>query len=169
MRETILKEHSKRQTLKLVNYIGNDSKRFAKLMVLFFANEYIVTQRAAWAVRISSEKHPLLIKPWVKRMVMNLKRPELHVAVKRNSLKILSDHVIPENIAGLCVDLCFRLLRSKDETIAVKVYAMSVLSTICAKHPELKAEVILVIKDLLEYGSAGVRSRGTKVLGRLTK
>ena len=39
-REEILKEHSKKQTLKVANYVGADKKLFAEIMHLFFANEY---------------------------------------------------------------------------------------------------------------------------------
>jgi hypothetical protein len=44
-RETIPEEHSKKQCDKIVRYIGNDKKRFAELMKLFFKGEYRVTQR----------------------------------------------------------------------------------------------------------------------------
>jgi len=169
MAKVLLKEHSKKQTLKIVRYVGSDSKRFAKLMHLFLGSEYRVTQRAAWAVRWCSDKNPLLIKPWLKPMVMNLTKPDLPVAVKRNSMKILSDVNIPSSIGGLCVELCFKFLRSKDETIAVKVFSMSVLSSICKKHPELKTETKLVINDLMIEGSAGIQSRGKKVLKQLEK
>lgn len=40
-------EHSKKQTDRIVNYIGDDKQRFAILMKLFFKGEYRITQRAA--------------------------------------------------------------------------------------------------------------------------
>ena len=48
LRAELLEEHSKRQALRVADYIGNDPERFADLMCLFFGNEYRVTQRAAW-------------------------------------------------------------------------------------------------------------------------
>ena len=51
LREALLKEHSKKQMLKIVKYIGNDQQRFDELMKLFLESEYRITQRAAWPVR----------------------------------------------------------------------------------------------------------------------
>ena len=48
LREEILKEHSKTQCNKIVNWIGNSQKRFNELFELFLNDEYRVTQRAAW-------------------------------------------------------------------------------------------------------------------------
>jgi hypothetical protein len=41
-------EHSKKQTDRIVDYIGADKDRFALLMKLFLQGEYRITQRAAW-------------------------------------------------------------------------------------------------------------------------
>jgi len=41
-------EHSKKQTDRIVSYIGADKERFAILIQLFFKGEYRITQRAAW-------------------------------------------------------------------------------------------------------------------------
>lgn len=51
-----------------------------------------------------------------------------------------------------------------DEPIAVKVFAMTVLSTICKYEPELKNELILVLEDQLENTSSGFKSKAIKVL-----
>ena len=63
LREALLKEHSKKQALQIANYVGSDPLLFAQLMALFFANEYKITQRAAWVVSCCAEKHPQLILP----------------------------------------------------------------------------------------------------------
>ena len=46
LREALLKEHSKVQTMRIVEYVGDDKERFAQLMDLFLNDVYRVSQRA---------------------------------------------------------------------------------------------------------------------------
>jgi hypothetical protein len=48
LRKTILQEHSKAQTSKIVKWVGDSQQRFDKLVNLFLNEEYRVVQRAAW-------------------------------------------------------------------------------------------------------------------------
>jgi hypothetical protein len=48
IKKVILKEHSKRQTAKVVSYIGKSPTRFKELVTLFLEGPYRLTQRAAW-------------------------------------------------------------------------------------------------------------------------
>ncbi len=166
LREEILREHSKAQTLKIVNYIGNDKERFAELMNLFLGNTYRVTQRAAWVVSNCAEAHPELIKPYLKRMLNYLSKP-VHDAVKRNTIRTLQDIAIPKKLQGKATDICFQFLCSNDETIAVKVFSMTVLHNLSKEHPDLKNELRIAIEEQMPYASAGFKSRGKKILKAL--
>jgi len=55
IREALLAEHSKRQTMKIVRYINGDPARFAELMKLFLGDTYRLSQRAAWAVNYCAD------------------------------------------------------------------------------------------------------------------
>ena len=92
IRDEILKEHSRKQSEKVANYIGSDRKRFDELMSLFLGNTYRVTQRAAWIVSICAERNPELIQPFLSKMVKMLEG-KVHDAVKRNSLRIFQREV----------------------------------------------------------------------------
>lgn len=89
IREEILKEHSRKQTNKIVKSIGNDSKKFKELMHLFFTDEYRVVQRSAWMVNNCAEAHPELIKPYLEKMIDYLQMP-VHDAVRRNTVRIFN-------------------------------------------------------------------------------
>jgi hypothetical protein len=62
LREEILKEHSRRQALKIAGWIGNDSKRFSMLVDLFLHDEYRVVQRAGYPLSMVADKFPGLRK-----------------------------------------------------------------------------------------------------------
>src|SRR6187549_2304803 len=125
----LLKEHSKRQTSKVVKYIGNDPKRFNILIKTFLAGPYRVTQRAAWPLSYCVEENPSLIKPHLKSVLKMLSKPDAHDAVKRNILRFLQDIEIPRRFYGTLADRCFSFMDSK-EPIAVRVFAMTVLANI---------------------------------------
>jgi hypothetical protein len=168
IKDALLKEHSRSQAIFIHTFIGADRNRFAMLMKLFFGQEYRVTQRAAWVLSLCVEKHPELLKPWLRKMVLNLSRPDLHDAVKRNTLRILQSTRIPKNLQGTAVDLCFRFLKDENEPIAVQVFSISVLHNVCLEEPLLQNELRLVIESKLPYASAGFKSRGRKVLTALS-
>ncbi|MCX6291536.1 MAG: hypothetical protein NT126_07200 [Bacteroidetes bacterium] len=166
LRDEILKEHSKRQTLKIVRYIDDDQNRFDELMKLFLGNEYRVTQRAAWAVSYCAEAFPFLLKKHLKKMILNLAKP-VHIAVKRNTIRVLQFIDIPESLHGITVETCFKLFHDLKEPIAVRVFSMTVLANLCKHHPELANELKLSIETRMPYDSAGFCSRAKKIMKEL--
>lgn len=168
LKAELLWEHSKPQTMKIVNYIGDNEELFAELIALFLGEEYRVTQRAAWAIRFCAEAHPELIVPHLPAMVENLQRTN-HDSIKRNTIKVLTFIDIPEALLGEVATVCFDFLASPKEAIAIRVFSMEVLFKICQREPDLAEELKLLIEDHYEHGSAGFKSKGRKVLKGISK
>lgn len=168
IKKELLKEHSKRQTTKIVNYIGNSPVRFKVLVKNFLDGPYRVTQRAAWPLSYCVQEHPNLINPHLKSILKMLDKKDAHVAVKRNIMRLLQDIEIPRQLYGILTDKCFMLMDPK-ETIAVRVFSMSVLAKIAKQEPDLKKELRIVIEDQLPYASAGFLSRAKKVLREINR
>ncbi len=168
IKATLLKEHSKHNTLRVVAYIGNDKVRFKELIDVFMGDNMRATQGAAWALSFCCDHNSDLLSPYVEELILNLKN-DIPVAVKRNTVRILQLIEIPASFFGETVDICFKLLNSKEEPIAVKVFSMTVLFNIVKKVPELKEELKISIEDQLPYGSAGFKARGKKILLSLSK
>jgi hypothetical protein len=103
----------------------------------------------------------------LKALIRNLKRPGLHDAVKRNTIRILQFIPIPRSLQGHATAICFDLFKNPKEPVAVRVFSMSVLGRIAEDQPELKGELKLLIEDQLPFGSAGFISRARKVLKQL--
>lgn len=164
LRETILKEHSKSNTMKIVKWVGADKKRFAELVYLFLHDEYRVVQRAAWPLSIVAIDHIELVKPYLEKFIKQLSKTDVHPAVLRNILRLLQFVDVPEKYLGILTNSCFHLLMKSDSPIAIKVFSMSVLKNITKKEPELKRELKIVVEDLMKEGSAGMKARGRKVL-----
>lgn len=163
----ILREHSKRQALKIARWIGNDKRRFKQLMDLFLHGEYRTVQRSAWIVSICAESHPALISPWLKPMIRKMQDAGLHDAVRRNVLRILKFVEIPRSMQGIVTKLCFDYLSSLDAPVAVKSFSLTVLGRIAEMEPDLRRELELVVRQMLPYGGPAMRSSGRKVLKML--
>lgn len=163
----ILKEHSRRQADRIVSWIGSDRRRFSRLMDLFLRGEYRITQRAAWAVGICAERNPALVRPYIGRMLSRMEEPGVHVAVRRNVVRMLQDVDIPAGLLGRVAALCFKYLSAGDSPVAVKCFSMTVLARIAEKEPYLGREIRLVIEQQLPYGSGGFRARAARVLKAL--
>lgn len=169
LKAAILQEHSKAQALLIRDYIGDNQILFDELMNHFFSNEYRVTQRAAWIMTHCTEQRPHLIQSHLAKMVSNLKDKKIHVAVKRNTVRLLQNVDIPENLMGTVADCCFNFLANPNEAVAVRIFSMSILYELCKKEPDLAGELKLIIEEFMPHGTAGFRSRGKKILKGLQK
>ena len=169
IRAEIIKEHSRSQAIKIAEYIGGDRAKFENLLTIFLNDEYRVVQRSAWVLVFCVKKYPFLIRPHLEALIKNLKKPKIHNAVKRNTVRVLEDVDIPEDLLGITAEICFDFLMDIKEPIAVRVFSMTILYNICVKEPELAHELKAIIEEHLPHGSAGFKSRGKKVLKGLEK
>ena len=103
-----------------------------------------------------------------QEMIRRAEEPGVHVAVRRNVVRLLQFVEIPRQLQGEVVNLCFTFLTAIDSPVAVKVFSMSVLANIAKKEPDLRNEIRPLIEQMLPYGSPGIRSRATKVLKQLS-
>jgi hypothetical protein len=159
LRATILAEHSKKQCDKIVSWVGDDQKRFNKLFELFLNGEYRVTQRAAWPLSYCVVAYPHFIKPHFRKLIGNLKKPNLHNAVKRNAVRLLQVANIPEKYEGDIMDICFHYLQSPTEAVAVKVFSIKVLGNLAKKYPDIIPEIILIIEEQLPHQAPAFKRR----------
>ena len=164
LRETILKEHSKKNCDKIISWVGTDQKRFDELFLLFLNDEYRVTQRAAWPLSFCSISHPFLIEKKLDKLLKNLKKPGLHDAVKRNTVRLLQHLKIPKKHEGAVMEICFEYLESPNEAVAIKAFAINILAKFAKKYPEISSEVRLLIEDQIAHQSAAFKVSARRFL-----
>ena len=164
LREEILKEHSKSQKDKIVNWVGDSQQRFNELFHLFLNDEYRVTQRAAWPVSYCVESHPEFIKDNFSKLLKNLEKPNLHDSIKRNSIRLLQHVAIPKKYQGQVMNVCFEFLESPTAAVAIKAFSLAVLGNLATQYPEIIPEVKLLIEDQLPHQTAAFKSRAKSFL-----
>ena len=164
LQKSLAAEHSKKQCDRIAKYIGDDKERFAELIQVFFKGEYRITQRAAWPLSYCVRLHPELIRPYFKPLLDNLSRKDIHVAVIRNTLRLLQDTPIPKKYHGRVMSLCFDLIQAHDTPIAVKAFSLTVLQNLSKEYPDIAAELRLIIEEQWERATPAFRSRARKIL-----
>lgn len=169
LKEALLAEHSKAQCTRIVNWIGDNQQRFDLLFALFTGNEYRVIQRASWPVSYAVEAHPKLIKKHLGKLIRHLQNPEVHVAVKRNSIRLLQHVEIPQKYQGELMNICFDYITRPAEAAAVKAFSLTVLDHLSRLYPEIDQELTTIIETLWEVETPSFRARARPILNRVAK
>lgn len=164
---TILAEHSKKNTIHIVEWVGKDKLKMAALMHCFFSKDIRICQRASWPLTFIGQKKPQLFKPYTKKMVDLLDNP-LHNAVARNTLRIFEDCEIPEAVEGQLLEKCFEYINNPKEATAIRAFAITVGAKIVRKYPDLKHEFVSTLEDFLPYGKASFKYRARKFIKELS-
>lgn len=157
-------EHSKQQTDRIVRYIGKDPDRFAVLIRLFFRGEYRITQRAAWPLSYCVRAHPELIRPYFKALLDNLARKDIHIAVIRNTVRLLQDVDIPKKYHGRVMSICFGFLQDPSIPVAVQAFSLTILQHLAREYPDILSELRLIIEDQWDRATPAFRSRARRIL-----
>ncbi|MEO8647702.1 MAG: hypothetical protein ABI539_00910 [Acidobacteriota bacterium] len=162
----LLEVHSKEQAIKIADYVGSDEQRFAELMKLFTGPVYRVGQRAAWPVSLCIERDPNLVQPYFPGLIKQIERDDAHIAVRRNVLRLLQFVAIPKRYQGRVFDLCYKLFADVSQTVAVRVFAMTVAADLANGDHHLMNELQLVAESHPQLATAGFQARVRRVFGK---
>lgn len=164
LREEILKEHSRAQRIKIVEWIGGSPQRFDELFRLFVGKEPTVVQRASWPLSYIVQNHPEWMDNKFKELISKLQEPNLHDAVKRNGVRLLQYVDIPVKYQGDIMNICFGYVESPQEAVAIKAFSLTVLGNLAKQYPDIIPEIKLLIQEQLPHQTAAFASRAKKLL-----
>ncbi len=170
MLEKIITQGNRKETIRqIIEYVGNSPERFSSLVDLFLGDDIRVTQTASWALGHIGEEQPELIGTHHEALINYLSQSYPTDAVKRNITRIYQFVSIPEEYHGKLYGVCLNLMLSSEEPVAVKAFSMRVCERIAELYPELIPELMDGIESIVPNGSAGIKSRGRRILARLHK
>lgn len=171
IKEELLKAkiHFKEDALRITSYACSSPKRFAELMDCFLSNEYRLAQRAAWSVSWAARQKPQLIKPYIKDLVAQLPRTDVHNAVIRNSVRILEAIEIPEELHGDVMNACFGFIEKVSTPAAIKAFSLTTLSNLSNYYPEIKQELKLIIEERWNIETPAFKARAKKILKTISQ
>jgi len=153
----------------LVRYIADYPEHLEIIMSKALDDSRPENWRAAWMVDKIHDKYPELVLPYFPAITQFLFTTQ-NSGKKRHFLKLLSLHPVPEENMALLLNYCINVFSNAAEPVAVRVHAMQTLFNIAQQEPDFSGELIDLIEHEMEYhGSAGLVSRGRKLLKRLGK
>ncbi len=97
-----------------------------------------------------------------------MQKPNLHNAVKRNSVRLLQSINIPEEYHGEVIALCFQYITSPVEAVAGRAFSLTILQNLSKRYPEIRPEIALIIEDRWNYETAAFRSKAKKFLKEMS-
>jgi hypothetical protein len=151
----------------LVRYIADYPEYLDFIMTKALDDTQPENWRAVWMVDKIHEKHPELVFPYLQKMTIFLLKTQ-NSSKKRHLLKLISLNEIQEENVALLLNYCIEVFTNAAEPVAVRVHAMQILFNITQKEPDFANELIELIECEIEYhGSAGIASRGQKLLKKL--
>ena len=164
LREEILKAHSKAQCDKIVRWVGNSPDRMDELVKLFMTSEYRVIQRAGWPLSYIAIAHPSLIKKHLPSLVKLLTKQPQPDAVTRNILRLLQTVPLPASLQGRVMDACFRFIEDPAQAIAIKAFALTVVTGMAKDYQDIIPEIKLLIESQAATQTAAFKSRAKRSL-----
>jgi hypothetical protein len=162
----LLREHSARQTQRLVLYVDARAERLTELVELTCGTPGRLSQLASEILSWCAGSHPKRLLPYLPRLLPLLGTTAHHPAVRRSVARALQFVDVPEDLQAETFDRCLELLGGT-EPVAIKVYALTVLTSIARLHPGLATEVIQVTEQQLPYALPSLRARARKELPTL--
>ena len=161
--QALIDEHSKIQTLRIIEYIGSNQKRFDQLMHVFLNSDYRLCQRAAWTLTHFPEVSFKLFAKHHKALIGMLERTDVHDAIYRNIFRLYVDLAIPEDYEGQLYDRALKFATQLKYPVAIRANAIHVAGNIASKYKDLQTEVILILEELELENSAAMKGRCKRV------
>lgn len=127
-----------------------------------------IAWRSAYIIDMIHDLDNDLLKKYIPIIISNLPS-ETNNSIKRHYARILTQHNLSDLADGNLIEACFEWLQKQDIPIAVKAHCMLILYNLCETYPELIHELIIVLENLLPYGSKGLVNRANKLLKKLYK
>jgi hypothetical protein len=151
----------------LVRYISDYPEYLEHIVSKAMDDSEPANWRAMWMIDKIHEEHPEKVLSYLTVLTGFLFRTQ-NPGKKRHLLKLISLNDIQEENMAILLNYCIEVFTNAAEPVAVRVHAMQVLFNIAQKEPDFSAELIELIENEIElHGSAGLSSRGRKLLKKL--
>ena len=161
----LTREHSRAVIDAIAKSIGDDPVEFKKIIDIIYTAEAPLPHRASWLLTVISRKHPELIKPYISQLINKIEKTKIG-GIKRNIIGALGTQKIPEKLKGKMITICFDLILSPSEPVAVKVLSLDILMPLVKEFPDLKNEFRSVIEDQIPKTSIAFKTRAQKILSK---
>ncbi|WP_320054632.1 hypothetical protein [uncultured Acetobacteroides sp.] len=166
--EVLCRTCNKVELQAITEVVCQHPERIDELWVL--ANSTIPNAwRAAWALAHINERNRQLLTPYLAE-IADIVTTTKNLSIKRELLKILILHPLPDEPSGTLLDDCFGTVTSNSIPVGVRMYAMSMVAKYYDRYPELTPEFLAILEDILaEPPSVGMKGWAKRLTQQLSQ
>lgn len=168
--KSLLSDSRKETICHVGRKIDDDLHLIEQTIELAFQDVERVSARAVRVLNFIAEKYADIFVEHYPLFIHKLKAVESD-SVKSGILRLFSLAALPgdEDDIGRLMALCFEYIENPQQKAAIKVYALEILYRISHIYPEIKYELILLIKKYIHYEKPSFYSRGSQIMKKLHK
>jgi len=155
----------------MASYAAENPAFFLKLYKYSFSTDRQLAFKASWCLTKVCDVYPEGFYNFLPEIIQTISKID-NESVLRSLLRIISMSNIDklgESLHGLLADFCLSRLNSRESAVAIKMYSMEIVYRLSLLYPELANELASSIRIIMEDGSAGITSRGSKTLKKLAR
>jgi hypothetical protein len=128
------------------------------------ADDPVVRMRAADAIEKITVQRPKLLRPY-KRKLLAIAGSSEQQEIRWHAALIIPRLELTKKERAVALDILFDYLR--DKSSIVKTFAMQAIWDLSSADAKLKAQIIPLIEELTQVGTAAMRARGRNLLRQL--
>jgi hypothetical protein len=151
---------------EVVDAVLKEPALFETIFNAMLADDPVVRMRAADAVEKISVIHPQYLQPYKDKLIKRISSIDQQ-EVRWHVAQLLPRLALSGPERKTVVNILFGYLNDKSKI--VKTFSLQALSDFAQQDDSLRPRVVEVLEDMIQTGSAAVKSRGKKLLSELKK
>lgn len=145
-----------------------DEKFYVELLDEIEKGEVTPSMKASWILGTVTGIDKRFATRYANRLVALLKNATVG-GVQRELLKSLYKVDINNESEGILVNTCFQLLQDNQSDLAVKYYCVKVIQRMLKRYPDLKGELVEILKSQQEIHTASWCRQSKKILAEINQ
>ncbi len=146
VQELILYHYKSRDFISKHRYFIENPELLNELIEVATGNlNYPLPEYASWWLFHIARTNAIVLNPFHQQLIDCVLKNE-NGTVLRNSLGVLNEFPLIEYKEGLLLDRLIHLLVAENYKVATQVYSLYLLAYFTKKYPEIKQEVLEIIK-----------------------
>lgn len=153
------------QVDEVIADVLSEPSLFDALFDGMLSDDPMVSMRAADATEKITGQHPEYLRPYKTRLIEEVAQSE-QKEVRWHVAQLIPRLDLSAEERDVAVEILLGYL--DDESRIVKTFSMQALADLAERDPGLQSQIIPLLKKLTETGSPAMKSRGRRLLHRLS-
>ena len=147
---------------ELAELANNDSIAFEGIFFGIKSTNERIAYNSSWAAAHLTEKNSKCDIFRFFPILIEVASTTVKGGIKRNIIKILQQIPIPVEFQYDCADLALNALLNKNDDVAVRAFALTILEHLIVNIPELIEEVLFLIEKEKSFANAAFIVRSNR-------